>query len=57
MAKEIIKLKQHRGGIYTVVALENRIEPKIGDTLVARNVEELLIEANRIHSKLTLKIS
>lgn len=57
MAKEIIKLKQHRGGIYTVVALENRMEPAIGSTLVARNVEELVMETNRIHSKLTVKIT
>jgi hypothetical protein len=57
MAKEIIKLKQHRGGIYTVVALENRMEPAIGSTLVAKNVEELVMESNRIHSKLTVKIT
>jgi hypothetical protein len=53
--REKITLKQHRGGVYEVLSLENRMDPKVGDLIVARNVEDLMIEA-KVHGVLTVKV-
>jgi hypothetical protein len=53
--KEKITLKQHRGGIYEVLTLENRMEPSVGSIIVARNVEDLMLEA-KVHGVLTVKV-
>ena len=53
--KEKIVLKRVGDGLYKTISLENRLEPTVGDVMVARNVEDLLVTA-KIHKNLTVKI-
>lgn len=53
MMKEKVTLK-HRGNVYVVQSLENRVSPRIGVALTEGQVEDLLIEAKR--GNLTVKI-
>ena len=54
--KEKIVLKLRGTGVYEVIGLENRLEPTVGDYIVARNVEDLILEA-KINKNLTIKIT
>ena len=54
--KEKITLKLRGTGVYEVIGLENRLEPTVGDYIVARNVEDLILEA-KINKNLTVKIT
>lgn len=60
-AKESIKLKSislSLGGYeYRVLELVNRVEPNIGSILSMRQVDDLIKEANKVGSTLTVKIS
>lgn len=51
--KEKITLK-HRGNVYVVQSLENRVAPRIGIALTENQVEDLLVEAK--NKNLTVKI-
>lgn len=51
--KEKVTLR-HRGNVYIVQSLENRIDPRVGVVLTESQVEDLLIEAKR--GNLTVKI-
>lgn len=59
-AKEVIKLKSLElslGGYeYKVLELMNRQAPRIGAILTDKQVHDLLLEANKIGSTLTIKI-
>lgn len=54
--KQTVKIKKH-DGYYKVVSLMNRMEPVVGTVLEDKEVRDLLIEANRIGSKLDIHIT
>ena len=56
MSKEIVELKK-LAGCYKVVKLTNRMSPEVGSILGDQEVEDLVAVANRLSSKLTVKIS
>ena len=56
MSKEIIEFKKMHGA-YEVKRLTNRLEPEVGTFLAEREVEQYIMQANRLSSKLTVKIS
>jgi hypothetical protein len=56
MSKEIVELKKMNRS-YKVVKLTNRIIPEVGSYLDNPEVEDLIAEANRLTSTLTVKIS
>jgi len=53
--KQTVKIKKH-DGYYKVIALTNRMEPMVGTVLDESEVRDLLLEANRIGSKLNINI-
>lgn len=54
--KQTVKIKSHNG-YYEVIALMNRMEPAIGAILEDKEVRDLLVESNRIGSKLDIHIT
>lgn len=54
--KQSVKIKKH-DGYYQVAALTNRMEPEVGAVLEEKDVRDLLLEANRIGSKLSIHIT
>lgn len=54
--KQSIKIQKVKG-CYKVVGLTNRLEPEVGSILVEDDVRDLLLEANRIGSKLNINIT
>jgi hypothetical protein len=56
MRKQVIELKK-LDGFYKVKSLVNRLEPEVGTILEDAEAQDLVAEANRLSSVLTVKVS
>lgn len=58
IAKEVIELKSYsNGSSFEVMKLVNRTSPEIGTFILKKDVEDLIMEAKRPYTNLSVKIS